>query len=250
MKNIISGISKGMQKMNSTMPVVSIIIPAWNEEKNIARTLSSLADQKADYPVELIVVNNNSTDDTQKILDSCGVKTVFEPRQSIPVARQTGLERASGKYILCADSDSIYPESWVNTMVSHLQKKDITVVCGGHSFIPSKNCSRFQMAIYEYISQIVFKLRTRKKPYLNAMGYSLGFHRELALEVGGFDATMHRGSDGRLAFNLAQKGNISMIACNNSRIWTGTRRLAADGGLAKAFMSRVWKEIKRINEHI
>ena len=104
---VVSTIVFGMKKLNSNNSIASIVIPVWNEEKNIARTLSSLAAQKTDYSFEVIVVNNNSTDGTQAVLDRCGVQSFFEPRQGIPWARQAGLEEARGKYILCADGDSV-----------------------------------------------------------------------------------------------------------------------------------------------
>ncbi|TDI72825.1 MAG: glycosyltransferase [Bacteroidetes bacterium] len=248
--SVVSTIVFGMKKLNSNNSIASIVIPVWNEEKNIARTLSSLAAQKTDYSFEVIVVNNNSTDGTQAVLDRCGVQSFFEPRQGIPWARQAGLEKARGKYILCADGDSLYPENWVETLVQSLEQPDVAVVYGRHSFIPPKNSSRISIAIYEWFAEISFKIRGRKKLHLNAMAASLGFRRDWALEVGGFDPAMKRGSDGRLTFHLAQKGGITVLHEDDARVWTDSRRLFTNGGLVKAFVSRAWKEIKRFKEYV
>ena len=101
----INDIRTRLQKFQDSEPEVSVIIPAWNEQNNIYRTLSSLASTTSTRKVELVVVNNNSTDNSQQVLDQLGVKSYFEPKQGITYARQLGLEKAKGKYHLCADSE-------------------------------------------------------------------------------------------------------------------------------------------------
>src|SRR5665647_2356450 len=71
-------IKTGLAGLNSDSPDVSIVIPVWNEENNILKTLSSLSEIKTNYKCELILVNNNSTDNTQELIDSLGVRSVFE----------------------------------------------------------------------------------------------------------------------------------------------------------------------------
>ncbi len=82
------------------------------------------------------------------------------------------------------------------------------------------------------------------------MAASLGFHRNQALEVGGFDTTMKRGSDGRLAYQLAKKGLLKVISDDGARVWTDPRRLYLHGSLGTAFMYNALKEIKRIPEYL
>ena len=107
-----------LSKFNHENPEVSIVIPAWNEENNIYRTLSSLASNITDKNVELLVINNNSTDNTQKVLDRLGVRSYFQPIQGISFARQMGLLKARGSYHLCADSDTFYPPKWIELMTN------------------------------------------------------------------------------------------------------------------------------------
>jgi len=63
-----------LKKFNGESPLVSIVIPAWNEEENIAKTIASLANNEFDFQCELLVVNNNSTDNTRQVLDNIGVR--------------------------------------------------------------------------------------------------------------------------------------------------------------------------------
>src|SRR4051812_22490420 len=75
----IEEIKNKLEKFKHEAPEVSIVIPAFNEEKDIFNTLSSIADIETKYKTELVVANNSSTDQTQEILDRCGVKSVFAP---------------------------------------------------------------------------------------------------------------------------------------------------------------------------
>ena len=112
-------------------PDVSVLIPAWNEENNIYRTLSSLSNTRTKYKVEIVVINNNSTDGTQHVLDTLGVRNYMQPIQGTPFARQMGLDMAKGKYHLCADADTFYPPDWIDLMVAPMVKDSgITGVYG------------------------------------------------------------------------------------------------------------------------
>ena len=72
-----------LKRFDVENPLVSIVIPAWNEEENITKTIASLAYNEFDFPCELFVVNNNSTDNTQAVLDNIGVRSMMELNQGI-----------------------------------------------------------------------------------------------------------------------------------------------------------------------
>jgi len=94
-----------------TKPIVSIIIPAYNEEKFIGKTLESVknAIQKYGNPdaVEVIVVNNNSSDRTEEIAKGYSTKVVFEKENHIAKARNSGVSCATGKYLIFLDADTL-----------------------------------------------------------------------------------------------------------------------------------------------
>src|ERR1041384_3222448 len=96
-----------------TWPVVkiSIIIPAFNEEKLLGKTLrrvrqSSNAFANLNWEVELIVCDNNSTDRTAAIAQANGARVVFEPHNQISRARNCGAAAASGDWLVFVDADS------------------------------------------------------------------------------------------------------------------------------------------------
>jgi glycosyltransferase involved in cell wall biosynthesis len=91
---------------------LSIIIPAFNEERLIERCLQSIsaslaANDKPQFTSEIIVVDNNSTDDTANLARQAGARVVFEPINQIGRARNAGAAVATGGWLLFVDADSI-----------------------------------------------------------------------------------------------------------------------------------------------
>lgn len=232
----------------SKNPLVSIVIIAYNEEKTILRTLSSLAALESNYPFEVIVVNNNSTDRTQEILDKCGVKSVFEARQGVGFARQAGLDAAKGIYHLSGDADTIYPPQYVNVMINHLKKPGTVAVFGHVSFIPDGEKSRFQLGIYEFFKDFVVMLRAINRPELSLGGANFGFVSGLGKKIG-WRTDIKRGEDGSMALALKEYGKIKRVNKGQSKVWTSARTLDADGSYFEMIWKRISREAKRISEY-
>lgn len=246
----IEEIREGLRQFDVHDPLVSIVIPAYNEEKEILKTLSSLSKLKPDYPTELIIVNNNSKDSTQDILDAVGARSLFVREQGVTYARQAGLEAASGQYILSGDADSIYPPDWGNAYVKTLMEDNgVAIVYGRYSFIPSVKGNRLALAFHEFSGELMFTIRPKEELCVNVVGFNCSFRKEQALEIGGYDHelffyTNQRGEDGWLAKNLSARfGTISFVPTKN-RVWTSDRRLLEEGSLAKAYISRTKRYLK------
>jgi glycosyltransferase involved in cell wall biosynthesis len=170
-------INKDLDAIHSAHPVVSIIISAWNEEVNILRCIASLAKTVCSYPIEIIVVNNNSADKTQQTLDKLHVKALFEKKQGCGPARQLGQENAKGKYVLLADADCFYPSCWVEEMISVLSKPDVVCIYGRYSFISEPGFPRWKLFLLERMKDAISEFRQLNRPYLNAYGLSMGYVR-------------------------------------------------------------------------
>lgn len=242
---VFTRIRKGFEKQNSQKPLVSIVVIAYNEEKTILKSLSSLSSLQSKFPIEVIVSNNNSKDRTQEILDRCGVKSVFQPIQGVGFARQAGMDLSTGTYHLCADADSIYPPNWVDEMVKPLMDKSAIAVYGRVSFLPDGNKSRLTLAFYEIFKDLVIGMRAIKRPELVAGGASLGFVAADGKQLG-WRTDVARGEDGQMILALKKSGNIKMITSSKSRIWTTARTLDRDGSFFAMVSKRVLKEIRRI----
>jgi glycosyltransferase involved in cell wall biosynthesis len=90
---------------------ISIIIPAFNEERLIGDTLRAVNDaavafSRRGWEVEVIVCDNNSTDGTAKLAREGGARVVFEPVNQIARARNSGAEAAQGDWFIFVDADS------------------------------------------------------------------------------------------------------------------------------------------------
>lgn len=199
---------------------------------------------KSSYPFEIIVVNNNSTDDTQKTLDNLHVRSFQQPIQGCGPARQLGQENALGKYILTADADCLYPDCWINEMIGVLSKSGVVCVYGRYSFISEPGYSRWKLAIFESMKDVVAEFRHVYRPYFNCYGMSMGYVKEYGLRVG-FITINRRGEDGQLCLDLMKYGKIKQIKTFQARVWTGARTLKLDGSFTSALMARLRKELNR-----
>lgn len=255
---------KAINNFKSDDPEVSVVIPAWNEENNIYRTLSSLAASQSGYKVEIVVVNNNSTDGTQKVLDTLGVRNYMQPVQGTPFARQMGLDLAKGKYHLCADSDTFYPPDWIDLMVAPMMKDHhVTGVYGNYAFIPPENQGRFGLWLYEKFAGIMIEIRKKNREYLNVYGFNMGFVTEIGRKTGGFRVSGSRvyanivgsdyeneAEDGRMALNLKTAGSLKMVTDSKAKVFTSPRRLLDDGSILDAFLNRAKRQLKGMRDYL
>lgn len=109
--------------------LVSVIIPAYNQSKYIRETIDSVLKQTYNN-VEIIVVNDGSTDDTLKILQEYGnkIKIINQKNKGLAGARNSGIREAKGDYLAFLDSDDLWYNNMLSVMVSHLknnQQSDI-----------------------------------------------------------------------------------------------------------------------------
>lgn len=223
-------------------PEVSVVMPAYNEEENILRTLSALSRTVTNRSVEFVIVNNNSKDNTAALVNSTGVRCILETTQGITPARNAGLAAAKGRYIINADADTIYPPDWVEQMVKPLDDEKNALCYGRFSFIPVGNTGRFTYFFYEYIADWVriFNKYFRQEA-VNVYGFNSSFRKAQAMQVEGFNHPPHANEDGWLALKLTQKGFGKLYYVTHIRalVWTTDRRLQIDGGIWKALQKRV-----------
>jgi peptidoglycan/LPS O-acetylase OafA/YrhL len=244
-QSVFDAINQDLKGLQHPEPLVSIVIPAWNEEVNILKSIASLAKLKTSIPLEILVVNNNSTDNTQKTLDKLIIRSVFQPIQGWGPARQKGLEEARGKYLLTADADGIYPSGWVNEMMAVLMQPGVVCVYGRYSFIPSPGFPRWKLTLLETMKDTIAEVRHMKRPHLNAYGISIGYVREYGLKIG---YVMHkiRGEDGRMCFDLMNYGSVRQVKSTKARVWTGTRTLEKDGSFSRTVFLKIGIELRRL----
>lgn len=123
-------------------PDISVVLCTYNRAEVLPRALDSLLDQDADHArYEIVVVNNNSTDRTHKIVESfCNeapnVRSVFEQKQGLSYARNTGILTARAPLIAFTDDDVRVSPDWVSTIL-RLFAEHPDAVCVGGKILPN-----------------------------------------------------------------------------------------------------------------
>ncbi len=147
---------------------VSVIMPALNEEECIESVVSSipLEDFKAKgFDVEVLVVDNGSTDQTADLARTAGARVVYEPRRGYGQAYQTGFNEAKGDIICTLDADGTYPASDLPHLVEKLLNENFEFIStnryGAMSDGSMSRINRIGNAILNFFSQTLFRLPFR-----------------------------------------------------------------------------------------
>jgi glycosyltransferase involved in cell wall biosynthesis len=199
--------------MESNTMKISVIIPAYNEEKYLGKTLEAILAQ--DHPdFEIIVVDNASTDKTSEIAKSFqdrGVKVLFEKNKGTMWACERGRKEATGKIIVRMDADCLPEIDWLAKGAAFFKNKDVVVVSGPYDYHDASPFFRkMSTMVFEYVflplNVIIQKLKIKA-------GITLGgntFIRASDLRsIGGFntDITFY-GDDTDLPKRMSHKGKI------------------------------------------
>ncbi|MDW7731316.1 MAG: glycosyltransferase [Methanolobus sp.] len=110
-----------------TLPSISVIIPAYNEEKRISSCIESIRSQNYDGALEIIIVDDDSTDNTTIIATQLGCRIVRNGSHNIERGKSIGLENASHDFVFLIDADNILPHNtWLHSaMVAFLENENV-----------------------------------------------------------------------------------------------------------------------------
>ncbi len=181
------------------MSELTIVIPAYNEEALLPLAIQSIrrAESELQLQAELIVVDNNSTDNTANVAESLGAKVVFEPVNQISRARNRGAEVAQGEFLVFLDADSTFEPA---TLAQALEKLRSGTVCVGGAKLqgdePWKGFSQFLVDFWLWIS--------RHRQF--AAGSFIFCTKEGFDAIGGFDESVYAGEEIFLARRLKKWG--------------------------------------------
>lgn len=138
---------------------VTVVIPAFNEEKNIARTIEAVLAQ--DYPDrEVIVVDNASSDKTAEVASRYPVRVVREPEKGLLNARERGRLEASGQIIANIDADCLPETDWLARAVRYFGDDRIVAVSGPYDYYDGSHFFRrtslaTQKYVYSFMSRLL-----------------------------------------------------------------------------------------------
>lgn len=236
----IEKVRQQLKKNQSEEPLASVVLIAHNEEKHLLACVWSLVANHHDFPIEILAVNNNSTDGTEEVLKSLGVTYYNETKKGPGHARQCGLNHARGKYHICIDADTIYPPHHIETHVKELMKPGVACTFSLWSFMVDENHSRFGLWCYESLRDVHLRLQAIKRPELCVRGMVFGFNTELGRRFG-FRTDIIRGEDGSLALAMKPFGKLVFITSRKARALTSNGTLNNEGSL----LNNVWIRVKK-----
>lgn len=185
--------------------LVSVVIPAYNEEKFIDVILESLVSQ--DYSnFEVIVVDNASTDTTALIAEAYGARVIKENRRGVGFARQAGFEKAKGEIIATTDADTKVPTNWVSSLVKRFQENPEMVAFGGqYKLYSGPLVTRF---IFHNIIWPLWLLDRKINNGWSLSGANMAIRREAFFAAQGFDTELRIGEDAEIALRLRKYGKV------------------------------------------
>ena len=208
-------------KMKKTKFTVSVVIPAYNEEKYLAQTLESLVEQKTDYDFEVVVVDNNSHDQTAQVALSfknrLNIRVISEKKQGRGPARKRGFDQALGEIIVSLDADTIVYPDWLKVLVNNLKGETIATTTS----CKIDDCSYFTRTIFNFFEPKVMILLRLLFGHFWLAGFSFAMLRSDYVKSGGFDPTLQAQEDLDLSLRVAKLGKIKFI--NQPVIFSGRR---------------------------
>ncbi len=112
---------------------ISVIIPVHNEEKYLENCLRHIFKQD-EKPAEIIIIDNNSSDNSIKIAQKYPVKIVKEKKQGAVFARNRGFDEANSELIARCDADTLVPPDWIKRIKNNFENNKKAVALSGPSF--------------------------------------------------------------------------------------------------------------------
>jgi len=201
---------------------ISVVIPALNEEQQLPSCLESLQKQDFKGKYEIIVVDNNSADNTARVARDYGARVIFCEKRGVVYARQAGAEAARGNIIAQADADTIYPPNWLSRIDDHFTKHPESSALAG-TFIYANHPPFW--ANLEYFLR--FLLNMLSIIFLgNASlisGANFAFRKEAFQKANGYSLNSLSPDQWGIAHRLSKYGRIHY--CRSLYVMTSSRRV-------------------------
>ncbi len=218
---------------------LSFVIPAYNEENLIGKCLDSILKQVADRPgeIEIIVVNNASTDRTREVASSFpGVVVVDESKKGITHARHAGFLTSSGNLIAFVDADTMLTSGWIDKVLkAFADNQNLVALSGPHIFHDLSRAFNFWVRLFygiAFISYLLNKFVFRVGSMLQ--GGNFVVKRSALQKIGGYNSKFDfYGEESDIARRLHPIGDVKFIF--NLPIYASGRRIAAEGKLTTAW---------------
>ena len=185
---------------------VSVIIPAYNAAATLGHTLKALLSQDYKPSIEIIVVDDGSTDHTGDVVKGFPSVVYLRQENTGPAgARNAGTRRAGGQFYCFTDSDCVPHPDWISLLIKGFSSSRIGVVCGSYGIANSDRS--LARGIH---AEIIFRHTKLMPDFPKAFGsYNFCVRKNVFEEVGGFQCLYRQasGEDNDLSYRILAAGH-------------------------------------------
>ncbi len=189
-------------------PTISVVIPAFNEEKYIENCLASLKKQTFN-DFEIIVVDNNCTDKTAEIAKSFGARVIKEKKQGMIPARERGFKEAKAEIIARTDADTVVTPRWLEVIYKTFTRHPDVVAITGSWRSPLKRVPDRLFQRYTYILSVKIGKLISNHIYLLGPNMAIRKSAWKKICVNTDDKQVHEDMD--LSYHMAKEGKIMYL---------------------------------------
>jgi cellulose synthase/poly-beta-1,6-N-acetylglucosamine synthase-like glycosyltransferase len=229
---------------------VSIVVPARNEAENLAKLLPVLLNQNYSGPkIEIIIVNDHSTDNTSEILAKYSnqiliinlqdeLRSDYKMQAFKKKAIEVAINKAIGSFIITTDADCTMPLAWVESMVQCYELHKPKIIAGPVNYKNTKSI----LGIFQTLDFLTMQGITGASIFRHfnstCNGANLGYSKKVFLEVGGFSGVDHiaSGDDMLLLHKIETKYPKGAIYLKNNNAIVSTVALPT---IRKFFQQRI-----------
>ena len=189
-------------------PLLSVVVPARNSAETIGACIRSLKEHIPPERVEILVVDNGSTDGTRRIALEQGIRLVEAPGVFVSEVRNRGAWEATGELLGFVDSDCTIAPDWYQAAVDLLDSDPAVAVVGSRHVIPDN--PSWVEEVWHQAHHLKVREQPREVPYIPAG--NLVVRADVFRQVQGFDPSMETGEDPDLCNRIRSAGyNLSLI---------------------------------------
>ena len=197
--------------MDNDLSMISVVIPAYNESDNIQTCIDSLKAQSLPQKnYEIIVVDNNSTDNTLELIKKLGVICTVEYRKGPAAAKNAGIRLAKGNIIAFIDGDCIATKDWLKNIVSGFEISNVGCIAGSITAMENDNISPLESFLIKkgHLSQAQH-IENSFLPF--AATANAAYRKEVLDRIGLFDEGLLIGEDADLSWRMQLFTNYKVM---------------------------------------
>ena len=200
-----------LKKANGEYPTVSVVVPTFNGENRIKKCIDAILTSNYSNLLEIIVIDDKSTDKTAEIASTLPVKLIKRSENNgKPVANNEGYRHAKGEIVLFIDDDTVLTPDCIRNMMINYQRNDAIAGVGGIGLSDSDNLTTAyaqSMSVLYLLYAANRKVEITKEKFVILPSYLVSYRRKVIEEVGGFDEDLLAASEDRdLEWRILKKG--------------------------------------------